>query len=357
MTTKTHLLSFDYAALLHICKKLGVSPVHAKKIMGKVFRYGEFDLENIPDFPKKLLHWLQKNTCLTLPEIIANQQAEDTTQKLLMRMADHKDVESVLIPAEGRMTQCISSQVGCAIGCEFCLTATAGLTRNLTTAEMMQQVMIAHRTLGKFPRNIVMMGMGEPLHNYEHVAQFMRMVTHELGMALSPRRVTISTAGLVPAIERMLDDDLPCSLAVSLNATTNETRNQIMPINQKYPLEDLLAVMKKYVAARNKKRILIEYVLLAGINDSPNDAKRLRDIALSLGSTVNILPFNPFMGSRFTRPSDEVVDMFRNYLNDAGVVAVVRISKGREISAACGQLKTEVNQRAAEIRLQRRQTS
>lgn len=357
MTTKTHLLSLDYTALIHICEQLDVSPVHAKKIMGKVFRYGEFDLENIPDFPKKLLHWLQENTSLTLPEIIANQQAEDTTQKFLMRMADNKDVESVLIPAEGRMTQCISSQVGCAIGCEFCLTATAGLTRNLTTAEMMQQVLIAKQTLGYFPRNIVMMGMGEPLHNYEHVAQFVRMVTHELGMALSPRRVTISTAGLVPAIYRMLDDDLPCSLAVSLNATTNQTRNQIMPINQKYPLEDLLAVMHKYVGARNKKRILIEYVLLAGINDSVNDAKRLRDIALSLGCTVNILPFNPFMGSRFTRPTDEVVDMFRNYLNDAGVVAVVRISKGRDISAACGQLKTEVNQRAAEIRLQRRETS
>jgi len=357
MTTKTHLLSLDYTALIHLCEQLDVSPVHAKKIMGKVFRYGEFDLENIPNFPKKLLFWLQENTSLVLPEIIANQQAEDTTQKLLMRMADNKDVESVLIPAENRMTQCISSQVGCAIGCEFCLTATAGLTRNLTTAEMMQQVLVAKQTLGCFPRNIVMMGMGEPLHNYEHVAKFVRMVTHELGMALSPRRVTISTAGLVPAIERMLDDDLPCSLAVSLNATTNETRNKIMPINQKYPLEDLLAVMHKYVGARNKKRILIEYVLLAGINDSPDDAKRLRDIALSLGSTVNILPFNPFMGSRFTRPADEVVDMFRNYLNDAGVVAVVRISKGREISAACGQLKTEVNQRAADIRQQRRQTS
>ena len=357
MNPKPSLLGLDYQDLLHICEQLDVSPVHAKKIMGKVFRYGEFDLENIPDFPKKLLFWLQENTSLALPEIIANQQAEDTTQKLLMRMADNKDVESVLIPAEGRMTQCISSQVGCAIGCEFCLTATAGLTRNLTTAEMMQQVLVAKQTLGYFPRNIVMMGMGEPLHNYEHVAQFVRMVTHELGMALSPRRVTISTAGLVPAIYRMLDDDLPCSLAISLNATTNQTRNKIMPINQKYPLEDLLAVMHKYVGARNKKRILIEYVLLAGINDSVDDAKRLRDIALSLGSTVNILPFNPFMGSRFTRPTDEVVDMFRNYLNDAGVVAVVRISKGRDISAACGQLKTEVNQRAAEIRLQRRETS
>jgi len=357
MITKIPLLGLDYDELVHICEQLDVSPVHAKKVMGKVFRYGEFDVENIPDFPKKLVLWLQQNISLDLPEIIANQNAEDGTQKLLMRMADHKDVESVLIPAEGRLTQCISSQVGCAIGCEFCLTATAGLTRNLTAAEMMQQVMIAHRTLGKFPRNIVMMGMGEPLHNYEHVAKFVRMVTHELGMALSPRRVTISTAGLVPAIYKMLEDDLPCSLAVSLNATTNEVRNKIMPINQKYPLEDLLEVMQKYVSARNKKRILIEYVLLAGINDSLDDAKRLRDIALSLGSTVNILPFNPFTGSRFERPSDEVVDMFRNFLNDAGVVAVVRISKGREISAACGQLKTEVNQRAATLREKRSQVS
>ncbi|MDQ6984661.1 MAG: 23S rRNA (adenine(2503)-C(2))-methyltransferase RlmN [Ghiorsea sp.] len=350
---KPSLLGLDYADLLHICESLDVSPIHAKKIMGKVFRYAETDLENIPDFPKKLLQHLQDNYHLNLSKIVASQQAEDSTQKLLIRMADNKDVESVLIPAEGRITQCISSQVGCAIGCEFCLTATAGLTRNLTAAEMMQQVMIAHRTLGKFPRNIVMMGMGEPLHNYEHVAKFVRMVTHELSMALSPRRVTISTAGLVPAIYRMLEDNLPCSLAVSLNATTNKVRNQIMPINQKYPLEDLLEVMQKYISARNKKRILIEYVLLAGINDSLDDAKRLRDIALSLGSTVNILPFNPFMGSRFERPSDEVVDMFRHFLNDAGVVAVVRISKGREIFAACGQLKTEVNQRAAELRQQR----
>ncbi len=353
MTSKVALLGLDYDELVNICEQVGVSSVHAKKIMGEVFRYGGFDLENIPDFPKKLLRWLQNNTDMTLPEVIANQHAADGTQKLLIRMADNKDVESVLIPADGRLTQCISSQVGCAIGCEFCLTATAGLTRNLTTAEMMQQVMTTKQVLGCFPRNIVMMGMGEPLHNYEHVAKFVRMVTHDLGLALSPRRVTISTAGLVPAIYRLLEDNLPCSLAVSLNATTNEIRNQIMPINQKYPLEDLITAMRKYVSIRNKKRILIEYVLLAGINDTMDDAKRLRDIAKDLGSTVNILPFNPFEGSRFTRPSDEVVDMFRNFLNDAGVVAVVRVSKGRDISAACGQLKTEVNQRAATLHKQR----
>ncbi len=355
MNPKPSLLGLDYQDLLHICEELDVSPVHAKKVMGKVFRYAEFDLENIPDFPKKLLQHMQENYDLSLPEVVTAQQADDDTQKLLIRMRDNKDVESVLIPAEDRITQCISSQVGCAIGCEFCLTATAGLTRNLTTAEMMQEVMIAQRTLGEFPRNIVMMGMGEPLHNYAHVAKFIRMLTHEQGMALSPRRVTISTAGLVPAIYRMLDDDLPCSLAVSLNATTNEVRNSIMPINQKYPLEDLLKAMKTYVAARSRKRVLIEYVLLAGINDTMDDAKRLVDIAKDMGSTVNILPFNPFIGSKYQRPSDEVVDMFRNFLNDAGVVAVVRISKGRDISAACGQLKTEVNQRAAQRKERRGQ--
>ena len=353
-TSKKPLLGFNSEELVNICAFLDVPTVHANAINGKVFRKAEFDLENIPHFPKKLLTWLQENSYLDLPETISVQKSEDHTQKLLMRMSDKRDVESVLIPGTGRMTQCISSQVGCAIGCEFCLTATAGLTRNLTTAEMIAEVIVAHRMLGEYPRNLVLTGMGEPLHNYEHVAKFVRMVTDEQGMAFSPRRVTISTAGLVPAIYRLLEDDLPCSLAISLNATTNDVRNQIMPINQKYPLEELLKVVKLYVASRNRKRVLIEYVLLEGINDTFEDAKRLVAIAKDIGSTVNILPFNPFPGSQYKRPSDEVVDMFRNHLNDSGVVAVIRISKGREISAACGQLKTEVNQRAVQLKEQRR---
>lgn len=346
---KTPLLGFDQQQLLEVCRKLDVSAVHARTLNGKIFRHARFDLENIPNFPQKLVDWFTEHTDAHLPEVIAVQQSEDNTQKLLMRMDDGRDVESVLIPAQGRMTQCISSQVGCAIGCEFCLTATAGLTRNLTTAEMIAEVMTAHRILGEYPRNLVLMGMGEPLHNYEHVARFIRMVTDPLGMAFAPRRVTISTAGLVPAIYRLLEDDLPCSLAISLNATTDEVRNKIMPINQKYPLAELLQALKTYVAKRGRKRVLIEYVLLAGINDSMEDAVRLEQIAREIDSTVNILPFNPFPGSPYQRPSDEVVDMFRNHLNNAGIVAVVRVSRGREISAACGQLKTEVNQRAAQV--------
>ena len=346
---KRPLLDFNYDKLIKTCRELDVSEVHARNLNGKIFRHAEFDLENIPNFPKTLVDWFSEHTDSHLPEIIAHQQSEDNTSKLLMRMDDGRDVESVLIPAQGRMTQCISTQVGCAIGCEFCLTATAGLTRNLTTAEMIAEVMVAHRVLGEYPRNLVLMGMGEPLHNYENVAKFIRMVTDPLGMAFAPRRVTISTAGLVPAVYRLLEDDLPCSLAISLNATTNEVRNKIMPINQKYPMEELLEALKTYVAKRGRKRVLIEYVLLAGINDSMDDAIRLEHIAKEIDSTVNILPFNPFPGSPYQRPSDEVVDMFRNHLNNAGIVAVVRVSRGREISAACGQLKTEVNQRAAQV--------
>lgn len=356
LVEKTSLLGFDQQSLLAVCHDLDIPISHAEKINGFVFRRARFDLENIPNFPKKFLAWLQLHTQTSLPDIISCQQSEDTTRKILMRLADGRDIESVIIPGTGRITQCISSQVGCAIGCEFCLTATGGLTRNLTTAEMIAEVMVAHRILGEYPRNLVLMGMGEPLHNYAHVAQFVRMVTHPQGMAFSPRRVTISTAGLVPAIYRMLEDDLPCSLAVSLNATTNETRDQIMPINQKYPLEMLLKVMHDYVATRNRKRILVEYVLLAGINDKDEDAERLIDMIGPLNSTVNLLPFNPFPGSKYARPSDEVVDKFHQRLNDAGLVAVVRESKGREISAACGQLKTEVTTRAAQLLAQRSAT-
>ncbi len=347
------LFAISQAELLQICQQLGVSEVHANTINGKVFRYAEFDIENIPHFPKKLLAWLQHHTTTDLPPIVSRQQSTDGTQKLLMRMTDSRDVESVLIQGKNRITQCISSQVGCAIGCNFCLTATAGLTRNLTAAEMVSQVMVAHRILGKYPRNIVLMGMGEPLHNYAHVAQFVHRLTDSQGMAFSPRRVTISTAGLVPAIYQMIQDDLPCSLAVSLNATTNEIRSQIMPINNKYPLQSLLEAMRAYIDSRHRKRIFVEYVMLAGINDSEDDLHRLIHIMKGLNSTINLLPFNPFPQSIYQRPSDASINLFRNTLNAEGIVAVVRESKGQEISAACGLLKTEVNQQAV-ARMQQR---
>jgi len=337
-----YMMGMNHADLLRLCQEAGVKAVHADTLNAYFFRKGVSDWHAMPELPQQLRDYLDVSVALFQPEVIANQEAEDGTRKMLLRMPDGKEVESVLIPSQGRLTECVSTQVGCAVGCKFCLTATAGLTRNLTTAEIISQVWMARHTLGLPVRNIVLMGMGEPLHNYEAVAKFVRLVTDPQGLAFSPRRVTLSTAGLVPAIYRMIEDDLPCSLAVSLNATTDEVRSRIMPINQKYPIAELLQAMRAYIAHHGRKRVLIEYVLLGGVNDSLDDAKRLIELLDGVASTINLLPFNPFLGSEWQRPERAQVEAFRSELAQAGWVAVVRESRGRDISAACGQLKTEV---------------
>jgi len=345
LDTRTYLTGMNNQALLDLCHDAGVKAIHAETLNAYVFRRGISDWHAIPELPQQLRNYLDTHVRLLEPTLITQQQAEDGTRKILLAMPDGKEVESVLIPAPNRLTQCVSTQVGCAIGCKFCLTATAGLTRNLSTAEIMSQVFTARHLMDEPVSNLVLMGMGEPLHNYDAVSDFVRMVTDSKGMAFSPRRVTLSTAGLVPAIYRMIDDALPCSLAVSLNATTDEIRSHIMPINQKYPLNELLQAMRSYVDARGRKRILIEYVLLGGINDSLEDAKRLIKLLHGIASTINLLPFNPFPGSQWQRPKHSFVEAFRTELKQAGFTAVVRESRGRDISAACGQLKTEVTTR------------
>jgi 23S rRNA (adenine2503-C2)-methyltransferase len=342
---RPYLTGMGAQALLALCRDAGVKDIHAEALNAYVFRRGVCDWHAMPELPQKLRTYLDQHVRLFEPKLIADQQAEDGTRKILLAMPDGKEIESVLIPASGRLTQCVSTQVGCAIGCKFCLTATAGLTRNLSTAEIMSQVFTARHIMGQPVTNLVLMGMGEPLHNYDAVAEFVRMVTDPKGMAFSPRRVTLSTAGLVPAIYRMIEDELPCSLAVSLNATTDEIRSHIMPINQKYPLQELLTAMRAYIDKHGRKRILIEYVLLGGINDSLEDAKRLVQLLDGMATTINLLPFNPFQGSTWQRPERSHVEAFRAELKQAGFIAVVRESKGRDISAACGQLKTEVTER------------
>lgn len=336
------LLGMTRDELIALCRDVGVKEVHGERLNAFIYRQNVSDPMHMPEIPERLRQHLLTEFSPLEPACVQLQADADGTRKMLLRMGDGKEVESVLIPAPGRLTQCISSQVGCAVGCQFCLTATAGLTRNLTATEMLAEVMTARAMSAEPIRNIVLMGMGEPLHNYEHVSRFVRIATDPLGMAFSPRRVTLSTAGLIPGIERMVADDLPCNLAVSLNATTDAVRNQIMPINQKYPLAELIACMHRYIKARNRKRILVEYVMLADINDSLEDAHRLVALLDGMGCTVNLLPFNPFPGSPFKRPNDATVDAFRAILVEASMVAVVRESRGREISAACGQLKTEV---------------
>jgi len=340
--TRTILNGLTYEQLVELCHQAGVKPVHAERLVASIYRRYNTDVEAIADLPAALRRYLAEHTFMFEPECTASQQAADGTRKLLLKMPDGKEVETVLIQATGRLTQCISTQVGCAAGCTFCLTATAGLSRNLSTAEMVSEVFAGQQISQRKVRNLVLMGMGEPLHNYDAVAQFVRIVTDPKGMAFSPNRVTLSTSGLVPSIYRMMDDQLPCNLAVSLNATTDAVRNRIMPINRKYPIALLMQAVRDYIAARGNKRVLIEYVMLAGINDSLDDAARLCDLIDGLGCTVNLLPFNPFAGSEFTRPDDDAVAAFRAVLSDASQVAVVRESKGQDISAACGQLKTEI---------------
>jgi len=342
---KPSIYGMSPAEVVAMCEAIGVKPVHAERLAAHFFRRGETDPAAIPDLPEALRRHLANNLDWPEPKLIADQLAEDGTRKLLLGMPDGREVETVLIPAAGRLTQCISTQVGCAVGCQFCLTATAGLTRNLSAAEMVLEILVAERIAGTRPRNLVLMGMGEPLHNFEEVARFLSIVTDPKGMAFSPNRVTLSTAGLVPGIYRLLEENLPCNLAVSLNATTDEIRSQIMPINRKYPLAELMQAIRDYVQQRGGKRVLIEYVMLAGINDSPDDAHRLCELLDGIDSTVNLLPFNEFAGNPYKRPSDAQVSAFRQILVDHSMVAVVRESRGNDISAACGQLKTEVMQR------------
>jgi len=335
------LIGMSHAELLNLCKQAGVKPTHADALQAHIFRYGNQDVSALPDLPQDFYAYLEAHSSQLIPDLRAKQQSTDGSCKLLLGMVDGREVETVLIPGKGRLTQCISTQVGCAVACTFCLTATGGLTRNLSTAEMSSQIFAAQQHVGHRPRNLVLMGMGEPMHNYDAVAHFVRIATDPGGMAFSPRRITISTAGHVPGIKRMIEDNLPCSLALSLNASNDETRSHIMPINRRWPIAEVLEWTARF-AAGSKKRILIEYVLLAGINDSDTDAERLVKLLADIPCTINLLPFNPFDGSEFSRPEEERVYAFRDVLVRSSRVVVVRESRGRDISAACGQLRTEV---------------
>jgi len=335
----------NHEQLLALCAAADVSPAHADGLRAAIFRYYQTNLDAVSDLPKRLRHYLAEHATLLEPACTASREAADGTRKLLLKMDDGREVETVLIPGPGRLTQCVSTQVGCAVGCTFCLTATAGLTRNLSAAEMVAEVAAGQRISDGQVRNLVLMGMGEPLHNYDQVAHFVRLASDPKGMAFSPNRITLSTSGLVPAMRRLIEDELPCNLAVSLNATTDAVRDAIMPINRKYPIALLLDTVRDYTRARGNKRVLIEYVMLAGVNDSLDDANRLCAMTADLGCTINLLPFNAYPGLPFDRPADEAVTAFRAVLVAAGIITVVRESKGRDIAAACGQLKTEVMQR------------
>ena len=304
-----------------------------------MYARGVTDFAQMTDIGQALRKSLADAFTIGTPVIETRQTSSDGTTKFLLRLHDGRHVEAVYIPDTPAQTFCISTQVGCAMNCGFCLTGKMGLVRNLTAGEIAAQVrVLAHETgLAGAPFNIVLMGMGEPLHNYAATMKALRIVEDKQGLAVPPRRVTLSTVGVVPGLEQLAKEPAMPNLAISLHATTNEQRDRLVPINRKYPLEQLIAVCKRFPLAK-RRLITFEYVLLNGVNDTADDARRLVRLLNGIKAKVNLLPLNEAPGIPFSRPSDARVNAFAKILADKGLVVSVRRSRGRDIRAACGQL-------------------
>jgi 23S rRNA (adenine2503-C2)-methyltransferase len=320
--------------------RLGRKPGQGTRVAVWLYRGKVEDIDAMADVNRPFREQLKQHASISRLTIVQRITSEDGTEKLLYRLNDGNTIEGVLIPGPGgRLTLCVSSQVGCASGCGFCLTGSGGLVRNLTVSELVNQVFTARNIVGDGSiSNIVLMGTGEPLSNYDAVVSFIEIATDRNGMGFSPRKVTLSTCGLAPMIEKLADDGVEVSLAVSLNATTNKVRDAMMPVNKTYPIERLMQSVR-YYGDKTGRTVTIEYVLFKGVNDSPDDAKRLMELLLGLPCMINILLFNPFPGSSFDRSDEQRAFLFREVLVRNGYVAVVRNSRGRDINAACGQLR------------------
>ena len=313
----------------------------ARQILHWVHARGAESFDEMRDLPASLRNYLKQNFTIGHPVSSFVSRSSDSTRKLLIRLDDAEEIESVIIPTEKRVTLCMSSQVGCAMACEFCATARMGLHRNLTSSEMLAQIFAARRELaaGEELTNFVFMGMGEPLANYPRLTRTLAIMTSEWGMGISPRRITVSTVGLVPMMERLLGET-PVNLAVSLHATTNELRDRLAPINKRYPLEVLLDACRN-LPIKRRSRITFEYVMLAGVNDSIADARRLLKLLVPLRGKVNLIFYNPMEGSPLQSSSRAAVEAFQAILKHGNLTATIRESRGLDIAAACGQLYAE----------------
>ncbi len=327
---------------------VGEKAFRAKQVWHWIYHQGETDFDKMTTLSKQAREKLAQHYVVARSQIAENLLSQDKSRKWLLRLDDGNEVEMVFIPEDDRGAVCVSSQVGCTLNCKFCNTGTQRLVRNLTSQEIVSQFMIARDTYGEWPSpvgerllsNIVLMGMGEPLYNFDEVAKALKIIMDGEGIALSKRRITLSTAGVVPEIKRC-GEELGVNLAVSLHAATDELRNEIMPINKKYPLEQLMDACRNYPGASNARRITFEYAMLKGINDSLDDAKALVKLVEGLPCKFNLIPFNSWPGVAYECASGNAMHRFSNYLNDAGYSAPIRVSRGRDIMAACGQLKSE----------------
>jgi 23S rRNA (adenine2503-C2)-methyltransferase len=346
---KVNLLNFDHQSMREYFASIGEKPFRADQMMKWIYHFGYSDFELMTNLNKKLREKLQRNTEIIAPEISEKQVSTDGTIKYSLKLEGGQEVETVWIPENDRATLCVSSQVGCALECTFCATAQQGFNRNLSMSEIIGQVwrvandIGATRIAGKRPiTNIVMMGMGEPLLNMKNLIPALDTMLNDLGYGLSKRRVTVSTSGVVPALD-MLKEKIDCALAISIHAASNELRDELVPINKKYPLEEFIAAAGRYIdGSKANKQATIEYVMLDHVNDSTDQAHELAIALKDLPSKINLIPFNPYPGSPYKRSSNSRIDRFDKVLQSYGLTVITRRTRGDDIDAACGQLAGDV---------------
>ncbi|HAU1151625.1 TPA: 23S rRNA (adenine(2503)-C(2))-methyltransferase RlmN [Legionella pneumophila] len=350
---KVNLLNYNYSQLRELLMTWDEKPFRAQQLFQWIHQVGIRDFAQMTNLGKVLRSKLSQLACVDLPEIVACQKSADGTHKWLLKLECGNCIETVFIPEANRGTLCVSSQVGCALNCSFCSTAKQGFNRNLSTAEIIGQVWLAARELSnnhgihdKKITNVVMMGMGEPLLNFDNVVSAMNIMMDDLAYGLSKRRVTLSTSGVLPEMERLREVS-PVALAVSLHAPTDELRNELVPINKKYPLSQLISLCKRYFKDEPRRKVTFEYVMLKGVNDQPEHASQLIKLLHNVPAKVNLIPFNPFPLTQYQRSSQEAIDAFREKLMKHGINTITRKTRGDDIDAACGQLAGEVKDKTS----------
>jgi 23S rRNA (adenine2503-C2)-methyltransferase len=349
-----NLLDFDLKGLADWCQMIGEKPFRAKQVLRWLHHFGVDDFGQMTDLAKSLRASLAEHAEIRPPALLTEQAASDGTRKFLLEVGPGNRVETVFIPETDRGTLCVSSQVGCALECRFCSTGRQGFNRNLSVAEILGQLWWANRQLGRDPKgervisNVVMMGMGEPLLNYDNVVTALAVMLDDHAYGLSRRRVTVSTSGIVPAMDR-LRADMPVALAVSLHASNDRLRDQLVPINRKYPLAELMAACRRYVVDAPRDFVTFEYVMLDGVNDQPEHARELLALTRDVPCKFNLIPFNPFPDSGYGRSGADAVRRFAGILQDHGVITTTRKTRGDDIDAACGQLAGQVDDKSRRV--------
>lgn len=345
---KVNLLDFNIEQMKSFFVELGEKPFRAQQLLKWIHQFGVVDFSKMTNLSKHLRQKLSACAEVVLPELIAEQESADGTRKWLLKLSCGNSIETVYIPEDDRGTLCVSSQVGCALNCSFCSTAKQGYNRDLSTAEIIGQVWVAVRKLsqqnGEHDRhvtNVVMMGMGEPLLNFDNVVASMDIMMDDFAYGLSKYRVTLSTSGVIPQMEKLTAVSA-VSLAVSLHAPNDELRNKLVPLNKKYPLEKLMAMCKRYFSKEPRRKVTFEYVMLQNVNDSLEHAKQLAKLLHDVPAKINLIPFNPFPGVEYQRSTNERIEKFKRYLLNKGFNITVRKTRGDDIDAACGQLAGQV---------------